>query len=336
MAEIITELEEEELTRRLKSKRRIRGLLIVINFLLLGYLVFCIGNSVLDIIESSKRVDGIVALTDRNQKDSLEIYRQYVNEDNTINCDFAIYGDEIIFTKNHFSNKNLEYFDYVQLMKIETNKKDAIKDISLLYEFKENSYHGNSLFYNSLNSKLAKGDYLFFVESESISNMGKVLKVDNGLDMKYVMYSFPNEQGQRVKATLYAYSRNPALVLNIDYVTDLPENYIDVAIIGENAQYEIIKDKFNGLKVQQYATLSEEEAFALNTNYIVKIIDDDLENPDNIVYAHNLFTSNQDFKLKDDEFIYAMSGYANSEGLPHQFMSEHFMGKRVYLIDLKN
>ena len=75
MAELITEVSDEELVTKLKAKRRVRGLLIAINFVLFGYLAFNIGASIVNLIDASKRVEGLVSLKDRSPKESLEIYK---------------------------------------------------------------------------------------------------------------------------------------------------------------------------------------------------------------------------------------------------------------------
>ena len=68
MAELITEVSDEELVTKLKAKRRVRGLLIAINFVLFGYLAFNIGASIVNLIDASKRVEGLVSLKDKSSQ----------------------------------------------------------------------------------------------------------------------------------------------------------------------------------------------------------------------------------------------------------------------------
>ena len=338
MAELITEVSDEELVTKLRAKRRIRGLLIVINFVLFGYLAFNIGSSIVDLVEASKRVDGLVSLKDKSPKESLEIYKEYIkSDDDVIGGDFAIYGDNILITKNNFDIENIDIYQNVQLAKIQENKSDLKKDISLSYTSIDNKFTtGVNLFNDVMGNKLQPGDYFFYIDSTDINNMGKILKVNNGLEMKYVNYSLPNEEGERVKSTIYAYKDNPALIMNIEYVYSLPDDYVDVLVIGNQEHYQLINDKIApNSKVRYEENVSDEEAYLSNVRTIIKIIDDDKTNVDSdIIYSYSAVDS--DYSNKDNSFVLAMAGYANSKGYPYQFKSEHFMGIMTYVIDIKN
>lgn len=338
MAELITEVSDEELVTKLRAKRRIRGLLIVINFVLFGYLAFNIGSSIVDLVEASKRVDGLVSLKDKSPKESLEIYKEYIkSDDDVIGGDFAIYGDNILLTKNNFDIENIDVYQNVQLAKIQENKSDLKKDISLSYTSIDNKFTtGVNLFNDVMGNKLQPGDYFFYIDSTDINNMGKILKVNNGLEMKYVSYSLPNEEGERVKSTIYAYKDNPALIMNIEYVYSLPDDYVDVLVIGNQEHYQLINDKIApNAKVRYEENISNEDAYLSNVRTIIKIIDDDKTNVDSdIIYSYSAVDS--DYSNKDNSFVLAMAGYANSKGYPYQFKSEHFMGIMTYVIDIKN
>ena len=338
MAELITEVSDEELVTKLRAKRRIRGLLIVINFVLFGYLAFNIGSSIVDLVEASKRVDGLVSLKDKSPKESLEIYKEYIkSDDDVIGGDFAIYGDNILLTKNNFDIENIDVYQNVQLAKIQENKSDLKKDISLSYTSIDNKFTtGVNIFNDVMGNKLQPGDYFFYIDSTDINNMGKILKVNNGLEMKYVNYSLPNEEGERVKSTIYAYKDNPALIMNIEYVYSLPDDYVDVLVIGNQEHYQLINDKIApNAKVRYEENISNEDAYLSNARTIIKIIDDDKTNVDSdIIYSYSAVDS--DYSNKDNSFVLAMAGYANSKGYPYQFKSEHFMGIMTYVIDIKN
>lgn len=347
MAELITEVSDEELVTKLRAKRRIRGLLIVINFVLFGYLAFNIGSSIVDLVEASKRVDGLVSLKDKSPKESLEIYKEYIkSDDDVIGGDFAIYGDNILITKNNFDIENIDVYQNVQLAKIQENKSDLKWDVSLSYTNIDAKFSsGINIFNDVMGKNLPQGDYFFYIKTTDntsddsnvgTNNMGKILKVNNGLEMKYVNYSLPNEEGERVKSTIYAYKDNPALIMNIEYVYSLPDDYVDVLVIGNQEHYQLINDKIApNSKVRYEEKVSDEEAYLSNARTIIKIIDDDKTNVDSdIIYSYSAVDS--DYSNKDNSFVLAMAGYANSKGYPYQFKSEHFMGIMTYVIDIKN
>ena len=339
MAELITEVSDEELVTKLKAKRRIRGLLIAINFVLFGYLAFNIGASIVDLVDASKRVEGLVPLKDKSPKESLEIYKQYIKSDeDVIGGDFAIYGDYILFTKGNFDIDNLDLYENVQLAKVQENKNNLVKDISLNYVGINQYFNtGVNIFYDNSKNALPLGDYFFYIDSVGINDMGKILKINNGLEMEYVNYSLPDKDGRRVKSTIYAYKDNPAFVMNIDYVYGLPEGYIDALVIGSDEDYQKVNTKINELlpnaKIERVDSASYDQAYEYKARTIIKLVDEDTTNNEDVSYTWSKFENSGG---KDDDFILAMAGYANSKGYPTQFKSEHFAGKMTYIIDVKN
>lgn len=341
MAELITEVSDEELVTKLKAKRRVRGLLIAINFVLFGYLAFNIGASIVNLIDASKRVEGLVSLKDKSPKESLEIYKQYIkSDDDVISGDFAIYGDHILFTKSNFDIDNLDLYENVQLVRVQENKSNLQLERSLRYEGIDQYFNtGVNIFYDKSGNALQLGDYFFYPECDefNINKMGKILKINNGLEMKYVNYSLPDEEGQRIKSTIYAYKDNPAFIMNIEYVYGLPEGYVDALVIGSDEDYQKVNTKISELvpnaKIERLDSASYDQAYEYNAKTIIKLVDEDTTNNENVSYTWSKFENNGE---TDDDFILAMAGYANSKGYPTQFKSEHFVGKMTYIIDVKN
>lgn len=341
MAEEITEFNDEELTRKLKAKRRIRGALIVVNFVLFGYLAYQIGASVVNLVRTANEVEGIVKLEGKTQKDSLKIYKNYIDQNKICNADFAIYGDKIYFTSNNFNREDIKSIGNVQLIKIESNKSDTIIERdSLFYDNIENSLsYGVSLFKDKNNNRLKKGDYLFYHDYVNSNEYGEVIKVTNQLNMKYEMYSLKGDDGQRVKTTIYAYKNNPALVMNIDYVTTLPDDCYDAIIIGDNTE-KIVREYeakgFEKILAKSESEITDKELFSLQTNELIKVIDDNKENDKRIIYSSNLLDDGLSKFDEDDQFIISNAGYAMSRGLEYEFNNEHYAGKLTYIIDLEN
>ena len=124
--------------------------------------------------------------------------------------------------------------------------------------------------------------------------------------------------------------------MNIEYVYSLPDDYVDVLVIGNQEHYQLINDKIApNAKVRYEENISNEDAYLSNARTIIKIIDDDKTNVESdIIYSYSAVDS--DYSNKDNSFVLAMAGYANSKGYPYQFKSEHFMGIMTYVIDIKN
>lgn len=333
MADEIIDYNEEELMTKLRAKRRFRGLLIAINFVLLGYLIYQIGSSIANLVKSAKKVEGIVAILDKSQKESLGIYDQYVKEDKVLDCDFAIYGEKIYFTKDVFNKSDLKPVDDVQILKMETDSDNTIFREALHYDNVETSLDsGISLLYDKQNKPLEQGDYLFYSDYVSTQDFGNVLRVKNQLDMQYEIYSKPLENDMRIKTTIYAYKHNPALVMNVEYVTVLPDNYYDAIIIGDEDKATIWKNEhFKDLQVLIKNEMSEKEMFEVHTSEIYKIVDDVEDNQEHIIYSSSLL--NDGYQNSDNRFIIQNYGYVNNDGYMSEFNNEHYAGKKAYIIE---
>lgn len=337
MASEITDFNEEEISRKLVAKRRVRGLLITINFVLFGYLAYQIGANVVNLIKTANQIEGIVPIVNKNQKESLEIYEQYINDEKVFNADFAIYGDKIYFTDGNFNKDEIKTVNNLQLIKIEAKKSDTLIRDKIKYE-NIGTYlsDGISLFQDKRNSDfLEQGDYLFYHNYVDASDYGEVVKVSNQLNMKYEMYSsLKTQEGLRIKTTIYAYKNNPALVMNVEYVNVLPEDYYDVVLIGNENNCNVVKEQYEGLKVLIMESLNEDEMFNLKTNVIIKVINEDNANAENIVYSSSLI--NDGNLNSEDYFILANMGYAMSRGYNYEFNNEHYVGRFAYIVDVKN
>lgn len=339
MAEEITDYNDEELTRKLTAKKRVRGLLIAINFVLFGYLAYQIGASIVNLVRTANDVEGIVAFMDKTQKESLEIYDKYIDKNKIYNADFAIYGDKVYFTEGNYNKDDIRSIKNVQLIKVETDKskKTLIKDDLSYKEIGDYLSDGISLFNDKNGNRLEKGDYLFYHDYVSASDYGNVIKVTNQLNMKYEMYSISYDDGYRVKTTIYAYKNNPALVMNVDYVTNLPDNCYDVVIIGDKEKAESLSEEYKNQKVliKAESEITDKEIFELKTNKLIKLIDE-VENETRVTYSSNLLKDDLAKFEKDDQFIINNAGYAMSRGLEYEFNNEHYVGKMTYIIELEN
>jgi len=125
--------------------------------------------------------------------------------------------------------------------------------------------------------------------------------------------------------------------MNIEYVYGLPEGYVDALVIGSDEDYQKVNTKISELvpnaKIERLDSASYDQAYEYNAKTIIKLVDEDTTNNENVSYTWSKFENTGG---KDDDFILAMAGYANSKGYPTQFKSEHFVGKMTYIIDVKN
>lgn len=304
MAEILNEEEESKLKIRLRSQRHIRTLLIIINLLLAGYLVYFIGDSISDKVNGTD--ENIVTLNDltinESKKKYEEMFDSLINEEiNSAEEKFAQYsitfGDYIVYGQYlHFSKDQFLLPEY-----------QALENISSVLVEEEPFAFTLQTIGTSLNegidlSLLDEGDYMF---TYGIGNDAKFIKVVLGKEnYQETIYTLPNIDGVRKAVTLYAYPNNPAFVVKVREIKELPNDAYDVVIATSKMVKEIVNPLF------------EENGALANLNLKIKWIDsDEQKNLLNEVYkikstvAINL--CNVDIKdgiicsnfIKADEFI---------------------------------
>ena len=304
MAEILNEEEESKLKIRLRSQRHIRTLLIIINLLLAGYLVYFIGDSISDKVNGTD--ENIVTLNDltinESKKKYEEMFDSLINEEiNSAEEKFAQYsitfGDYIVYGQYlHFSKDQFLLPEYQALENISTV---LVEEEPLAFTLQT---IGTSLNEGIDLSLLAEGDYMF---SYGIGNDAKFIKVVLGKEnYQETIYTLPNIDGVRKAVTLYAYPNNPAFVVKVRDIKELPNDAYDVVIATSKMVKEIVNPLF------------EENGALANLNLKIKWIDsDEQKNLLNEVYkikstvAINL--CNVDIKdgiicsnfIKADEFI---------------------------------
>ena len=72
------ELEAEQIERKYKAKKRVRGLLIGINVVLIGYLIFNVGSLIMDKINYQD--DAYINLYDTSKRDNMGGFSQELKE----------------------------------------------------------------------------------------------------------------------------------------------------------------------------------------------------------------------------------------------------------------
>lgn len=276
MAEILNEEEESKLKIRLRSQRHIRTLLIIINLLLAGYLVYFIGDSISDKVNGTD--ENIVTLNDltinESKKKYEEMFDSLINEEiNSAEEKFAQYsitfGDYIVYGQYlHFSKDQFLLPEY-----------QALENISSVLVEEEPLAFTLQTIGTSLNegidlSLLAEGDYMF---SYGIGNDAKFIKVVLGKEnYQETIYTLPNIDGVRKAVTLYAYPNNPAFVVKVREIKELPNDAYDVVIATSKMVKEIVNPLFeeNGALANLILKIkwidSDEQKNLLNEVYKIK------------------------------------------------------------------
>ncbi len=344
MAEILNEEDEVKLKIRLKSQRHVRAVLIVLNLLLVGYLVYFTSDSIKN--EINKKNASIVALNDLNKSESLERYEELSSGKYITMGDYVLYGHYL-----HFSESRFDITTYTPLGSIIL--KDTSKDNEASYpkNIGQNLDQGINL------SILHEGDYLV-----SYGENEEIIKVVIGKE-KYeeTIYTLPlNNEGLRKKITLYAYPENPAFVIKIKDVYALPSNYYDIIIQTDSKDllstlFE--KDgEFSNLKVKWLDSEAKlKDAYSIFSNYAISAIENSTKDEilsSSFIDGDTAFTKCQLIKdtslkgLDESSFIRELGGYVFKSGsrckeIPDSFavvdaLGIHDAGKMAFEIHADN
>lgn len=323
MAELLDDTKSEELERKIKSKTRIRGLLIGINLLLVAYLCYAVTDSIISLVNDNKDTGNYVTICGKSEKGSKKIYEQYISD--TIDGDFMAFDDNIILSNGIYDSGENKSFSNVQLFNV-CSLNGPIHS-SYRYDGMGNYVNdGISLFYNNKKDDyLEEGDYIFYSDYVDAEHRGKVVNVNAKRNIKQTFYSLPNLDGIRVKSTLYAYENNKALILNVTYVDNIPEDYYDVVVKGEGELVTNASSKLQelGLKVKISNETKEEKYFNIHSPRILNFMNGNIEKVScNTRINNGLEKENNDFNSQ-------MLGYALSNGTYNEFYSDHHVGKFV-------
>lgn len=309
MAEILNEEDEAKLKIRLKSQRHVRAVLIILNLLLVGYLVYFTSDSIKS--EISKKDADIVALNNLTRSESKNKYEELSSGKYITMGDYALYGHYLHFSESKFDINSYSPIGKVYLINVSSN-------YSFSKTIESNLDQGINL------ASLDEGDYLV-----SYGENNEIIRVVIGKE-KYeeTIYTLPDDEGKRKKITLYAYPNNPAFVIKIKDVYALPSNYYDIIIQTESKDLLSTTfksdDKLSNIKIKWLDSNDElKKAYSTASNYAIKTYENDIEDKvlsSSFINGNSGFTKCQtiaDNSLKgldESSFIRELGGYAFKSG----------------------
>lgn len=302
LEEITTKEDEEILLQKVRSKKRVRGLLIAINACLACYFIFELTLKIVDAVSQANNKSDIITLNGKARDESLKIYDSFLDKDNdkykVVNVyDFGIYGGYLSLSSCRIENG--KYFS------LPNNNLCCFLNVSN----NENSKTFNNVEYNYLNGginlfELDYGDYLVLNSHYLKQNNSNIrytgIKVNLNKDIEKTIYSLPNESNRRKKITIKNKMSSPCLVVSVSEVNSLPEDYYDYVVFGESSV------DFSNYKVHYTNDLID--AFSVNSNYGIYF---NSELDKNVTYDYVKSNSNtvsiSDSSLSEDikkEFYY--------------------------------
>ena len=224
----LEELKEEELlNKKIRQKRRIRGVLIIVNALLIAYAGYLTVASIVDAVKNNQeREQGeIITLLDKSPADSLELYNEYVNSKYSI-VDVATYGKYLLVSSSRVTPTSFMNKGTATLFKVVENN-PTFNEPNLVYNLNENINSQIDLF------SLAEGDYLIYSNFDvSKPNIRNAYHYTGITLFEETLYSLPLEDGTRTKITIKGKESSPALVVSVTNVSAAPETYYDFVVLN--------------------------------------------------------------------------------------------------------
>lgn len=326
--EVKTPEVEEDVVRKAKSKKRVRGLLIVINALLASYLVFEITSKIIHSVNNYINADGdIVLLDDKNAEESMEVYNKYVLKDEVSSVyDYGIYGYSLHLSSSRIDEVPFSSFDAL-----------AIRNISSSQSF--NSNMNKVIERNYLNggidlSSLEVGEHLVLdtiltADSQHLAHKGVKVRSENGLNK--TLYTLPDAQNQRKKIRVRSKETSPCLVISVDMVPSIPSDYYDIVLYGEETLTSAYKANIPA-NVKVFTTNSLKDAYKVNAS-ICLALDDTLEKPlvSQYVKGDELFIHDESYggnsliaSQDKNKIIRELGGYLTKAGMRIKDIEETF------------
>lgn len=240
MEEVSTKVQEEEILRKVRSKKRIRGLLIGINALLACYLIFEMSMRIVEYVQSKTDTSDYVTLYGNSREKSEQLYEKYLKKDgdrfvSSDIYDFGIYGEYLHLSYGRIAPGQYSSFQSLYPRRIQnfTDKVDVAYQSDGNIVLDPGSLDGGLKVTN-----LSAGEYVLFDEyimETNYDQLHSAVRMRSGAGIEKTIYSLPGADGYRKKVTLRSFDSSPALVLTVSEVTSLPGERYDIVLLGEGA-----------------------------------------------------------------------------------------------------
>lgn len=337
MAELLDDQEEKKLQIRLKSQRHIRAFLIVINMVLIAYLLFFIGDIVVDYVKAKD--NDIVALCNLSRTKSKKKYEEILKgKEATSVADYVLYGTYFHISEEVYQPNTFTSVSEIRFHRVNQDGADSIRHFPIA------------------SKKLNKGvDLAELPEGDYLVQLGDAyIKIVLGNERwEETVYSLPDYKTQlRKKITIYAYPHNPAFVIKIRDEKRLPKDVYDLILQGpSSARMEVMKaleenEKYKQLKIKE---LNENTAlsvsYPLHASYAIELKEDTNQHIDASSFLESSFESqlfSEEISLDKNDFIRELGGYALGSGsrnqnVPHSYdvlpyQGIHDAGKMAFTI----
>lgn len=313
--------EEDKFKSKLMKRYFLRAILICLNILLIGYFVYEVTILIKsEINKQNLKKEAYIPLCSQSKKKSEELYSKYELDGYHSVKDYSLIGSSLFLSNNRVDAENLSSFSTLQLSNVCSSVDKVAFVDSLRYDIKENDFNSGI---NLSSLALTSGDYLVYNRTETGSYPLKI--EDTNLSVSY--YTLPNEEGERNKITLLNTTISKALVIRVEKVSSIMNDYYDLVVASTKQNIEIPNPlKQYKIKVIYSESIDEliKESSLINSPRAVLIDEQDKKiksgyNSNNTLISNGYVDSTkiETGKLSgydSDDFIREMSGYIQNAG----------------------
>jgi hypothetical protein len=321
MSEVENLKEQKEQERKIRQKRRIRGVLVIVNALLIAYVGYLVVDSLVDAFKKNSKStqNDVITLLNKSTTESLNLYSRYVKNSIDVS-DVATYGKYLLTSSSHISPASLHVENKnnsITLFKATTSEILDFYNKNLTFKLGDSLDEQLDLF------ALSSGEYIIYNGLESTS-------VEQRCSYHYAgekyfsqtLYSFPSSDGSRKKITIKGIASSPCLVISVVDVSNLPTDYYDFVVYNEKKlESSWLKTLKKNYKV--YETSSLVDAYNSNSSYCLNIVDGiEMEISSYVAYQTTKFSLNHSSLIEDGDLkgldlsnsIRELGGYVFSSG----------------------
>mgnify|MGYP001025727495 CR=1 FL=1 len=300
--------DEENLKKKLRQKKRIRGVLIVINALLLCYFSYLVIDTIVRYAVEKNRVvnSEIIALNGRSSSKSMALYEEHISGKVDV-ADFALYGKYLLTDDTRVDGENMHYESAVWLVDL-LSSPFLVSD-SLKFTLGEKLDQQIDLF------ALDEGDYMLCRSFDIAESKGVCYRFTGEKLTETTVYSFPDADNHRKKITVKGKASSPALIVSVENVNLLPNGYYDFVVMGKEEDYPAFQD--SAYRVRYVDTLKE--AYLTNASYALCLSEEESIVSSNYVSletekSDRIVSSSVYGNLDADNAIRELGGYVFSAG----------------------
>lgn len=300
--------DEENLKKKLRQKKRIRGILIVVNALLLCYFSYLVVDTIVRYaVEKNRVVNGeIISLNGKSTSKSMALYEKHISEKVDID-DFALYGKYLLTSDTRVEYDDPHYENTVWLVNLLSSP--FLVSENLKFTLGEKLDQQIDLF------ALDEGDYMLCRSFDIAEAKGVCYHYRGEKLTETTVYSFPDANNYRKKITVKGKASSPALIVSVENINLLPRGYYDFVVMGKEEEYPIFDD--TDYRVRYVDSLRE--AYLTNASYALCLTEGESIVSSNYVSLETeksaLIVSDSVYgNLDEDNAVRELGGYVFNAG----------------------